>query len=78
MCVGFKGGVYEWYPENAKQFVLIDAGKRIVGWRRKVQFKNGNVMTTALFMPTKEAFDEAWKNYKTFGEWEKLDELIEE
>lgn len=67
-----------WYPKDTKKFVLIKPGTRVVGWRRKVLFKNGNIMATALFMPTKEAFTEAWKNYKTFGEWEKIDEIIEE
>jgi hypothetical protein len=67
-----------WYPKDTKKFVLINPGTRVVGWRRKVLFKNGNIMATALFMPSKEAFNEAWKGYKTFGEWEKIDELIEE
>jgi hypothetical protein len=67
-----------WYPKDTKKFVLIKPGTRVVGWRRKVLFKNGNIMATALFMPTKEAFSAAWKGYKTFGEWEKIDEIIEE
>ena len=66
------------YPEESEKFVLINPGTRVVGWRRKVLFKNGNIMATALFMPTKEAFSAAWKGYKTFGEWEKIDEIIEE